>query len=226
MITVTWSETSTTTAAAGGDTVTSLPGVLELDILEQETFEGTATVTEHAVEEGAAITDHQVPNLDRVRFDVVVSDSPISVRQGLLGTTYGSLPGGATVLVGPNLLKSSVVFDTLQRLLREGIEVDIIGLQQDIQGWLITSVTTDRRVDTSGALVASIVAQEVVEAKLVEVAAPSPRVERVRPSSNTGQQATQVAGDSVVSSDPDDRAGALQSCRDDFYETQLQDLGV
>jgi hypothetical protein len=220
VITITWAEISTTTAPEGGDTVSALPGVLELDILEQETFELSSMVTEHAVEDGTAITDHQVPNLDRVRFDVVVSDSPISVEQGLLGTAYQSLTNGTTVLVGPNLLKSEVVFDTLDRLRREGIEVDIIGLQQEIQGWLITSVTADRRVDSAGAPSYSIVAQEKEVAKLTEVEAPSPRVERVRPSSNTGQQATQVAGDSTISNNPIFRETSNETLREDWYNTE------
>jgi len=220
MITITWSEISNTTAYTGGDILSSLPGVLELDILEQETFEISSVVTEHAVEDQAAITDHQVPNLDRVRFDCVVSDSPMSVEQGLLGTAWQGYVGGATVLVGPNTLKSEIVFDTLQRLCHEGIEVDIIGLQQEIKGWIIVSVTPDRRVEMAGAPTYAIVAQEVAVAKLTEVEAPSPRVERVRPSTNTGQQATQAAGNSTVSSNPVNRDTGTQSLQEDWYNTE------
>ncbi len=220
MITITWSEVSTLTAPTGGDTVSSLPGALELDILEQETYEVSSMVTEHTVEDGAAITDHQIPNLDRVRFDVMVSDSPVSISQGLLGTSWAPQKNGTTILISPDLLKSEIAFDTLHRLCQEGIEVDIVGLQRDIEGWLITSVTADKKVDTSGALVASVVAQEVAVAKLTEVDAPSPRVERVRPSTDTGQQVTQVAGDSGIPSGSISRDTGTQTLREDWYNTE------
>lgn len=220
MITITWTEAATSTSPVGGDTLSALPNALELDILEMETYDVVSTVTEHTVEEGAAITDHQIPQLDRVRFDVMVSDSPVSVAQGLLGTAFQAQKSGSVVLLSPDLSKAEIAFDTLHRLCREGIEVDIIGLRREIEGWIITSVTSDRRVDTAGALVASIAAQEVATAKLTEVSAPSPRVERVRPASNAGQQVTQTAGDSAVSTDPVYRDTGTQSLREDFYNTE------
>lgn len=216
MITITWTETSSATSPFGGDILSSLGSALELDILEQETYDVASMVTEHTIEEGAANTDHQVPMLDRVRFDVVVSDSPVSVAQGVLGTSFQAYKGGATVLISPDSSKAEYAFDTLHRLCREGIEVDIIGLRREIEGWLITSVSSDRRVDTAGALVASITAQEMVTATLTETTAPSPRVERVRPSTDAGQQAASAVGTSAVSNAPADRAAALDSIQDDY----------
>lgn len=226
MITITWSEVSSTTAYTGGDIISALPGALELDILEAETYEISSLVTKHTIEDSAAITDHQVPQLDRVRFDAVVSDSPLSVDQGLLGTAFQTQKNGTVVLISPNTSRASLAFDTLHRLNREGIEVDIIGLQKEVKGWIITDVTCDRRVETAGALVVSIAAQEVVTATLTEIEAPSPRVERARPSTDVGQQVTQVAGDSTVSTDPAGRDTGTQSLMDDYYETQLDELGI
>lgn len=226
MITIMWSEVSSTTAYAGGDIISALPGALELDILEAETYEISSTVTEHTIEDSAAITDHQVPQLDRVRFDAMVSDSPLSADQGLLGTAYQTQKNGTVVLISPPTSRASLAFDTLHRLCREGIEVDIIGLRKEVKGWILTSVTCERRVETSGALVASIAAQEVVTATLTEIEAPSPRVERARPPTNAGQQVTQAAGDSTVSPDPADRDTGTQSLMDDYYTTQLDELGI
>lgn len=226
MITITWSEVSSSTAYTGGDIVSALPGALELDILDAETYEISSLVTEHTVEDGAAITDHQVPQLDRVRFDAYVSDSPVSVDQGLLGTAFATQKNGATVLISPDTSRADLAFDTLHRLCREGLEVDIIGLRKEIKGWIITSITCDRRAETAGVLYATIVAQEIVTATLTEIAAPTPRVERVRPSVDTGQQVTQAAGDSVVSSDPAGRDTGTQSLMDDYYESQLDELNI
>lgn len=220
MITITWSETAVSRAPAGGDVLSTLPSALELDILEAETCDVISTVTEHTIEDGASITDHQVPQLDRVRFDVMTSDSPMSVSQGLTGTGFRGLESGQTVLISPDIRKSELALDTLQRLCREGIQVNIIGLRKEIADWIITSVTADRRTETTGALVASITAQEVVTTKLSEVEAPAPMVERVRPRSSAGQQVPRNAGSGTVDTTAAGRDTGTQSVLEPFYNTE------
>src|SRR5258707_82000 len=57
---------------AGGALVT-----IEFDSTIREEHHGTTTVTEHAVEKGANISDHARPELDRITCDVIVSNTPI-----------------------------------------------------------------------------------------------------------------------------------------------------
>lgn len=64
---------------------------LHFDAVTTEQAEHTATATEHSVEQGANVSDHVVPGLDRITLEVVVTNTPIK------GATYGGTVQGVTL---------------------------------------------------------------------------------------------------------------------------------
>ena len=94
MITVQRSATETARdSVAGGDTLSILSESIIIDATISESTEIGATATEHAVEDGAAITDHVHPSLRRISLECIVSNIIID----------SSLIMGA--VVAPNPLK-------------------------------------------------------------------------------------------------------------------------
>lgn len=225
MIEIRWVEEETRQLPEGGDAAMDFDfGLLALDIVEGDSYEVTSLVTEHSVESREQITDHQVPQLDRVSVDVVVGESPASRTIGE-GTTMSEvrLSTGTTVSVitaPEGTTRIADIFDSLRRLCREGIAVDVDGLRRPIEGWMIEAISSSRDVQTAGALTCTISLVEVSVAATSEVDAPSPRVERARPAAARGQGGTTAAGDSAVAPEPQYRETATESIREDFYNTE------
>lgn len=65
--------------------------LLEVDATERQRFELSNEVTEHAVEQGAAITDHVRENNEKISLDCIVSNTPILIpgtgMDGVSGST-------------------------------------------------------------------------------------------------------------------------------------------
>ena len=221
MIRLYWTEAQTSREPDGGDAVDLEFGLLVLDILEAESYEISSMITEHSVESREQITDHQVPQIDRVSVDVVVSERVSSLDLGVDGASRSTvdLGGGrsATAITAPDgTTRTADAFDTLRRLCREGLEVDVQGLRRDLEGWLISSVSDRRDTQTAGALTCTITLQEVSTASASEIDAPAPRVERARRNSNRGRQRGRETSDAEVSGDPEDRASDVERIREDF----------
>lgn len=65
--------------------------ILMFDAVTSEQAEHTATVTEHAVEQGANIADHVRDGLDTVTLEVLVSNTPTRDVNGMYGGTIESV---------------------------------------------------------------------------------------------------------------------------------------
>ena len=79
------------------------PGVLsalEFDATLSEVHSASATVTEHPVEKGAAITDHVRPQLDRVQLEGLITNTPINSTAVQVALLRGTLQAGAKPVAG------------------------------------------------------------------------------------------------------------------------------
>ena len=188
-----WSERDSRALPEGGDSETLVVGELELDLVEQDTYDVAATVTAHAVEQGVAVSDHVIPQQDRATVTVLVSGRQSTTRL-IEGARHGTFERsnedeGTGVIVPEGSDRRGDVHDTLRRLCRGGVEVDVDGLRRPIEGWLLESVSSPRTVETTGLLVCDLTLVEVRYAEVEEVEAPSPRVERGRQRRDRGRQA-------------------------------------
>lgn len=61
---------------------------LHFDAVTNETSELSATVTEHAVEEGADVADHIRDGLDKVTLEVIVTNAPVTDVNNLYGGSF------------------------------------------------------------------------------------------------------------------------------------------
>lgn len=221
MIRLLWTEAASRREPAGGDALDFEFGTLLLDIAEADSYEISSLVTEHSVEGREQITDHQVPQIDRASVDVVVSERTASLALGVDGATVAAVEldggGSATAITVPEgTTRTADALETLRRLCREGIPVDVEGLRRPVEGWVISSVSTSRDTTNTGALVCTMALQEVQVATAADVDAPSPRVERGRRNRDRGQQQGRATRDTAVPADPVYRDTATHSVQNDY----------
>lgn len=194
MIIIYWSEQKSSTLPEGGDSINVSVESLHLDIVDNDSYDVSSMVTTFAMESGVPITDHVLPNQDRVTFTAMISGRQ-STTKLVTGAKVGSFDAtdgvtGAGIIVPANTDRIGDVHETLRRLCREGTEVDVDGLRRPIEGWIIETVSSPRTIETSGLLVVDVTIVEVRFADTEEVAAPSPRVERGRRRRDSGRQRT------------------------------------
>jgi hypothetical protein len=84
------------------------PQAIDFDASERETYEGTTEVTEHAVEQGAPVSDHVRPNAETFVFEAWVSNQPISVPGTQLDGASGSTQA-IDVRVGSQTVRAAVL---------------------------------------------------------------------------------------------------------------------
>jgi len=188
---------------------------LDLDIVEQDNYEVSASATAHAVETGVPITDHVIPAQDRITATVCVSGRQSSTlfvegaSAGSMDLSDGVKATGIVVPEGTDRIGD--VHATLRRLCRDAIDVDIDGLRRPIEGWIIERVSSPRTIETSGLLVVDLALVEIRYAEIEEVDAPSPRVERGRRQRDRGRQTLTAV---TPTSEPDPDRSILQSGAD------------
>jgi hypothetical protein len=193
MIELRWLEQEARELPEGGDAFDFDFGQLQLDIAESDSYEVTSLITAHSVENHEQITDHQVPQLDKASVEILLSESPSDRTIGE-GTSYAEirLASGTTasvITVPEGVTRGVDAFDTLRRLCREGINVDVEGLRRPLEGWLLEAVSSPRDVPRAGVLSCTISFIEVSVATATTVDAPSPRVERGRRGQSRGRVA-------------------------------------
>ena len=216
-LTIYWSETTEWRNPYGGDTEELTIGQLDLDIIESDSYDISANVTAHAMEAGVPVTDHIRPEQDRASCTVNVSGRQHTTTF-VEGATHGTveLEGGGElvgIVVPEDTDRIGDCLTSLRRLCREGIEVDVDGLQRPIEGWAIERVSAPRTLETAGLLVCDIAFVELRFAELEEVDAPSPRVERGRRRRDQGRANGENGGDADVSNDPTDRESSTATLR-------------
>lgn len=184
-VTLTWLATATRTEMSGGDTVDATFEKVILDGTVSETYDGEATATEHPIEDGADITDHVRPGLQRLTLDVVVSAHP-----GPGSPAQADLTGWTGTARDNPAARPAVVRALLARLRDEGTEVDV---ETGIGAWesmLILTISEARSSERGDGFRATVTFREFRRVSTGEVAAPSPRVERGRRRRDRGDQPT------------------------------------
>lgn len=215
MIDLYWFENETAQRPEGGDSETSVVGMLTLDICEQDSHDISSKISSHDAEEGVPTTDNAKPEKDRVTFTAYISGRQSSVRlvdgarAGFTDLPGGRSAAGIVVPDGEADGRLADVFATLRRLCREAFEVDVEGLRMPIEGWLIERVSSPRNVETAGMLVVDVALVETRYAEVEEVDAPSPRVERGRRRQDQGRQRPTQRSDNDADSSPSRRSVAM-----------------
>ena len=216
-LTIYWSETTEWRNPYGGDTEELTVGQLDLDIVESDSFDMASNITAHAMEAGVPVTDHIRPEQDRASCTVNVSGRQHTTTF-VEGATHGTveLEDGteiAGIVVPEDTDRIGDCLTSLRRLCRDGIEVDVDGLQRPIEGWAIERVSAPRTMETAGLLVCDIAFVELRFAELEEADAPSPRVERGRRRRDQGRAGTEEGEDEDVSNSPANRAESTERLR-------------
>jgi hypothetical protein len=156
----------------GGDLPTFGFSDLYLDGTLTENYDVSAMISAHPIESSADISDHTRPELRRFQLECVVSENPYDPLIIALG--------------GSNRVNS--VFDTLDFLIRNGIDVDVETDRGLFESFLIESRSEQRDSSTGDGSRFTLTFQKLEIAELAEVEAPSPRVERARRRQDRGRQ--------------------------------------
>lgn len=161
--------------------------LISFDAVVRDSHESTATVTEHPVEQGANISDHVRPDLDRVVLEAIVSNTPItqpvSQADGATGAPGdvdlinrdGDTIGAARVLLFDGEFdRVRSVYDELRRLKDTGTVVDIITSLREYDSMIIRAVNPQRDASSGSLLRIQIEATQIriVESEIVEAPVP------------------------------------------------------
>ena len=189
---------------AAGETITttSVEHVLAFDAVTSETHETGSTLTEHAVESGAPISDHKRPNQRKVMIEAIVTNTPIGTPP-LSG--FGPSPvdfserksetAGATVRVfSARFDRMSDALDTLDMLATQAITVTISTRVKTYEACQIVNVSAPRSSEDGDSLRFTIEARQVRIAEALRVDVPRPREPRGQDRAASGTQATAASG--------------------------------
>jgi hypothetical protein len=196
-LTISWNSAEET-AAGEAITTTSVEHVLAFDAVTTETHETGSTLTEHAVESGAPISDHKRPNQRKITIEAIVTNTPIGTPP-LSG--FGPSPvdfserkseaAGATVRVfTARFDRMTDALDTLDLLATTAITVTISTRVRTYEACQIVSVSAPRSAEDGDSLRFTIEARQVRIAEALRVDVPRPREPRGQDRASAGTQAT------------------------------------
>lgn len=205
MLRISWS-TQTLAFAENGDlTSAAVEHTLGFDAVTKEIHAWSATLTEHAVEEGAALSDHKLVHGDKLTLEVEVTNTPLGAPPP---SGYGD--DGAPVVassdkgvnVPATVVQFSRAFDrvgdvevTLHRLIHEETLVTISTTKRTYYQMALVDVTAPRDQPHAGdAYKFTIDASAVRVAETQLIGSPEPREPRGRSGSSSGAQESQEEG--------------------------------
>lgn len=210
MLRISWN-TQTFAAGETGDLETrSYEHTLVFDAVTAETHEGTSVLTEHAVEEGAPLSDHKRVNPDRLTVEAIVTNTPLDAPPP---SGYGNTSVQASVGEG-NVVVFSATFDriadvlfTLRRLRTEATPVTVSTAHHTYDNVQVVNVTNPREPGDGDAIRVNIDLQQVRVAQSRTVDTPQPREPRGAQTRDRGGQET---------SDETRRVSTLATMRDEY----------
>lgn len=213
MLEISWATNETVQDPGGGDIQSLTFGVLELDIVESDSYDVSSTLTSHAVEEGIPVSDNSDLHPDRYSVTVYVSDRPASLNL-VDGTTRAAIElangQSASAITPPTgTTRTADAFDTLRELIRNATLVDVAGARRELEGWVLESMSAPRTTDDAGVLVCSLNFVEYRTVVFQDVDAPSPRVARGRRQNNQGTQTPATDGDETATASTDPRLRSI-----------------
>jgi len=135
------------------------------------TNEGSATVTDYPVEQGAAATDHVQPLPEEVRITVGVTDNPL---------TGAATPGA-----------SAQAYDTLNQLLLRPQFLQVITSRRSLADVILTQMSAPYNDRTGNAILIDLSFKQVIVTQTTTAAIPVAILAQVRKSSAKGKDKTQ-----------------------------------
>jgi hypothetical protein len=177
---------------------------LEFDAVVSERAVFGAVLTEHAVEGGAAMSDHKIPKLRAYSLTCVVSQHPLgsAPRSGSRTQSVTANPepidlGGGTKVVGLVYSQDVTrVADVLAELADLAERSVLVTVQTDLrlyENMEVIDVSAPRTVKDGDAIEFAIALQEVRTASVETTTAPEPRLPRNRREVDRGGQSTESA---------------------------------
>jgi hypothetical protein len=170
--------------------ITAPDSQIAFDCTVTENHSNTLVVTEHPVEEGAAITDHAQREPDDLTLNGIISDQPILLNAE--ENLKPSVPGG-----DPNL-RAQQAYDEFRRLQREFALLKIATELRDYQNMMITGIAVTRDSSTRHILDINLTLREFRIATVETVDAPEPREPVHRKRRDNGRQNTEPPSDEVT----------------------------
>lgn len=198
MIQLAWSTEALTETVSGDQVFEGQEHLLEFDAVPQLTAAFSAVVTEHPVERGAPLSDHKIPNLERLTLQGVVTNAPITSPPP---SGFGPLQGpqgqrdktgvGATALVFTESFdRISDVLSSLRRLVQEPIIVTVTTPDRVYESMTVVSVSVPQDTpDDSRTVLVDLMQYNEVDVSLVD--APEPREPRGQRAQDSGSQETE-----------------------------------
>jgi hypothetical protein len=184
---------------------------LEFDCVPRMGHDRASTITEHAVERGAAISDHVRPGLQSISIDAVVSGSPIRIP----GTAMDGVSGGTQrVEIRPgeyiNVLRFDrpierrrVVDEMLQRLQARSTLITVRTDLRTIESCAIENYHVEIDDKSGDALILTLSLKQVKIVSIQRVQVPPAQTRR-------RTQATQQRGAQAAQT-PDNRSAAARA---------------
>jgi len=178
--------------------VSSVQHVLAFDCVTTETHEASSEITEHAVERGAALSDHKKVKQRRISIEVVVTNTPLGAPPE---SGFGASPVSFASRKSPNANavvrvysgafdRMTDVHDTLVTLAESPIECTISTRTRVYESAQIIGCTAPRTSDDGDSIRFVISAVEIRIAESRRVDLPTPREPRGRATRDAGTQAT------------------------------------
>ncbi len=153
---------------------------IELEATLQESFTGTAAVTDHPVEDGADITDHIRRQPETLELRGIVSNYPLVVLSSARARPIQ--PGG-----DPSQ-RAEEAFAFLRDLKDRGQTVDVSTTLSDYFNFAITSISVTRDKDSRQIVDLSISLREIQIARTEQVAAPATKEPQRKGRSSKGRK--------------------------------------
>lgn len=210
------------------DETQGLTNAIDFDAVVKESYELPVDVTDHAVEAGAAISDHARAGNETISLEAWVTNTPVVVPGfGLDGASGSTRPATLTINgrdVTTSVLQFSAAFDrrrTMDALLRALAEagqlLTVRTTYRDIANVVIARYKVERDKDSANALAINLDLRRVT---IVQTQTAAVRATRQR----RGQRRQNRGGQPAAAPPPDRRTG-LQRVIDDALRPAINALG-
>lgn len=210
------------------DETQGITNVVDFDASVKESYELPVDVTDHAVEAGAAISDHARAGNETIALEAWVTNTPVVVPGFGLDGASGSTRAAALTVNGRELTTSVLQFSgpfdrrrTMDALLRAladaGQLLTVRTSLRDITNVVIARYKVERDKDTANALAVSLDLRRVT---IVQTQTAAVRATRQR----RGQRQQNRGGQPAAAPPPDRRTG-LQRVIDGALRPAVNFLG-
>lgn len=152
-------------------------GPITAQVTLEETHDDEMEITEHPVEQGAAIADHAFKRPARLRIRCAWSNSPSTpgLVDGVIGGLKATVSGAQDLVTGNTKAKVTDFYDKLLKLQVDRAPFDVLTGKRAYKNMLVQALncTTDR--ETENSLVVTVTLRQViiVSTQIISVNAPA-----------------------------------------------------